>query len=164
MAQKAGGRLKPDSSVDELVALERSLGLDQVATITAFGDRISKLGQRLRMLIASLKAEGKSIVAYGAPTKAVTMLSHFGIGGESLDFVVEDNPLKYGLYLPVSHIPVVPVAELYERRPDFVLILAWNFAGPIMDMHQQYSDEGGQFIVPMPEPRICLTRLAPNAS
>lgn len=154
MAQKAGGRLKEDSSVSELIRLEKSLGLDEAATIAAFGERIGRLGGKLRDLIHSLKVAGKSIAAYGAPTKAVTLLSHFGIGAESLDFVVEDNPLKHGRYLPISHIPVVPTEELYTRRPDLALILAWNFAAPIMAMHRRYVEEGGRFILPLPDPQV----------
>lgn len=154
MAQKAAGPLKPDASVGELIALEKSLGLDRAETIRTFGEKIAKLGEKLRSLLGSLKSEGKSIAAYGAPTKAVTLLSHFGIGAAELDFVVEDNPLKHGLFLPVSHLPVVPTEELYLRRPDYALILAWNFAAPIMTMHRRYADQGGRFIVPMPDPRI----------
>lgn len=138
----------------EIVAMEKTLGLDRADTLTAFGDRIARLGERLRALLGSLKSQGNSIGVYGAPTKAVTLLSHFGIGAESIDFVVEDNPLKHGRYLPVSHIPVVSTDELYRRRPDYALILAWNFAAPIMKMHPRYADEGGHFIVPMPESRI----------
>ena len=154
IAQKCGGRFAPDGSVEVLVALERSLGLDQPATVAAFADRIRLLGEKLRALLASLKGAGKSIAAYGAPTKAVTLLSHFGVGAESLDFVVEDNPMKHGLYLPISHIPVLPTEELYRRKPDYVLILAWNFAESIMAMHRRYADEGGRFILPMPDPQI----------
>jgi hypothetical protein len=62
--------------------------------------------------------------------------------------------MKHGLYLPISHIPVVPVEELYRRRPDYVLILAWNFAESIMSMHRGYAREGGRFILPMPDPQI----------
>ena len=102
IAQKSGGRFAPDGSVEALIALEQSLGLDQPATVAAFADRISRLGEKLRALLASLTGAGKSIAAYGAPTKAVTLLSHFGVGAESLDFVVEDNPMKHGLYLPIS--------------------------------------------------------------
>jgi len=154
MAQKAGGRHSPDGSAAALVANERALGLDRPETISAFGDRIAALGERLRAILGALKAEGKSIGAYGAPTKAVTLLSHFGIGVDLIDFVVEDNPMKHGKYLPVSHIPVVPTAELYARQPDYALILAWNFAAPIMAAHRRYEELGGRFIVPMPEPRI----------
>jgi hypothetical protein len=154
MAQKAGGRLQRDDSVADLIALEQKLGLDKAQSLIGFGERIAKLGEQLRVLLTRTRGEGKSIAAYGAPTKAVTLLSHFGIGSESIDFVVEDNPLKHGMYLPTSNIPVVPTGELYVRRPDYVLILAWNFAKPIMAMHERYAAEGGRFIIPMPEPRI----------
>ncbi len=154
MAQKTTGRFQRDGSAAELVELERSLGLHNPATFGAFGQRIATLGQRLRSLIGSLKSEGRSIAAYGAPTKSTTLLAHFGIGKESIDFIVDDNPLKQGLYAPVTHIPVVPTEELYRRRPAYAVILAWNFASPIMAMHRRFGDEGGRFILPMPEPRI----------
>lgn len=154
MAQKTGGALKQDGSVSRLVGEERDIGLGRAETIAAFGKKISDLGEKLRGLLRLLKAEGKSIAAYGAPTKAVTLLSHFGIGRESLDFVVEDNPRKHGRYLPVSHVVVLPVEELYRRQPDFAVILAWNFAESISAMHTRYVESGGRFIVPMPDPKI----------
>ena len=76
------------------------------------------------------------------------------MGRNELDFLVDDNPLKQGLFSPATHIPVLPSEELYRRRPDYVLILAWNFAEPIIAMHRRYANEGGKFIVPMPTPRI----------
>ncbi len=79
---------------------------------------------------------------------------HFGIGGDAIDFIVDDSPLKQGLYSPGSHIPVVASDALYERRPDYVLILAWNFAQAIMDKHSAFLDAGGRFIVPLPELKI----------
>lgn len=154
MAQKTGGPLENDASISRLSAEEKKLGLDKPETIAAYGERIRELGEKLRALLKSLKADGKSIVAYGAPTKAVTLLSHFGIGSDMLDFVVEDNPMKHGRFMPVSHVPVLPVSELYSRKPDYAVILAWNFAEPIMTMHQRFVDEGGRFILPMPDPQI----------
>jgi SAM-dependent methyltransferase len=154
MAQKAGGSRVPDASIATLIDLERSLRLDEPATIASFGHRITSLGEKLRGLLRGLKADGKSIAAFGAPTKAVTLLTHFDIGSNLLDFVVEDNPLKHGRYLPISHIPVMPTEELYRRRPDYTLILAWNFAEPIMAHHKRFALEGGRFILPMPDPHI----------
>src|SRR5262249_46366934 len=111
-------------------------------------------GAELRALLANLKSQGKSIAAYGAPTKSTTLLNHFRIGSDQLDFLVDDNPLKFGLFSPVSHIPVFPPTELYRRRPDYVLILAWNFATPIMAAHRPFAAEGGRFIIPMPTVQI----------
>jgi len=154
LAQRANGPRQDDGSIAKLIDLERQSGLDKRETFIEFGRRINEVGTQLRSLVKSLKTSGKSIAGYGAPTKATTLLSHFKLGRDELDFLVEDNPLKTGLFSPATHIPVLPTKEIYTRRPDYVLILAWNFAEPIMAMHQRYVSEGGQFILPMPSPRI----------
>jgi SAM-dependent methyltransferase len=152
--QRAGGPYDADRSVATLTELERQTGLCAPETFAAFGRRIDDVGASLRTLLGSLKSQGRSIAGYGAPTKSTTLLNHFRIGRDLLDFLVDDNPLKYGLFSPVMHLPVFPPEELYRRRPDYVLILAWNFATPIMAAHQQFAAEGGRFIVPMPTVRI----------
>jgi hypothetical protein len=75
---------------------------------------------------------------------------HFGLDAKIIDFIVDDSPLKQGLYTPGLHIPVVPAPVMYERRPDYVLILAWNFADSIMKKHEAFVRAGGRFIVPLP--------------
>jgi hypothetical protein len=104
--------------------------------------------------VSELKASGKSIAGYGAATKATTLLCHFGLGSRELDFIADDNPLKQGLFSPSSHIPVVSPAAIAERRPDYLLILAWNFADGIMSGRRDYVNGGGKFILPMPSARI----------
>jgi SAM-dependent methyltransferase len=154
VAQKAVGPREDDGSVADLIELEQRNGLDKPETFIRFGRRIDQMGTRLRSLIRAIKVEGKSIAGYGAATKATTLLSHFRLGRDELDFIVDDNPLKQGLFSPAAHISVVAPEELYRRLPDYLLILAWNFAEPIMAMHRQYADRGGKFIVPMPAARI----------
>ena len=105
-------------------------------------------------ILLSLKSQGKCIVGYGAPTKSTTLLTHFDIGGDILDFIVDDNPLKQGKFSPGFHIPIVASDELYKQKPDYLVILAWNFAEPIMEKHQEYRNIGGQFILPMPKAHI----------
>ncbi len=154
LAQRAGGPRSRDGSIEALVDLERRKGLDRPETFAEFGRRIDALGSRLRTLVGELKAKGKSIAGFGAPTKATTLLSHFRLGRETLDFIVDDNPLKQGLFLPGSHIPVVAPARLSLDRPDYLLILAWNFADPIMAAHRRYAEQGGRFVLPLPVPRV----------
>ena len=71
-----------------------------------------------------------------------------------LDFIVDDNPLKQNLYTPITHIPIYSTDEIYLKKPDYILILAWNFAEPIIKMHKKYSKDIGKFIIPMPKPRV----------
>ena len=82
-------------------------------------------------LIGGLKAAGKTVAGYGAPAKATTLMHHFGLGPEVIDFIVDDSPLKQGLYTPGHHIPVLSPAAIDERRPDYLLILAWNFVAAV---------------------------------
>ncbi len=151
MAGLATGPHQADGSVADLIALEEKTGLDRAETFRAFAADIDALGTGLKDLIAGLKAEGKSIAGFGAPAKATTLMYHFGLGAEDLDFIVDDSPLKQGLYTPGTHIPVLAPSALYEHKPDAVIILAWNFAETIIDKHSAFLDAGGRFIVPLPE-------------
>lgn len=154
VAQKVGGPRKPDGSVETLISLERAAGLHRVDTFREFGHKINRIGTELSQLIKDLKRRGASIAGFGAPTKATTLLSHFRLG-QQLDFLIDENPLKQNLYSPGHHIPVYAAEELYRRRPDYLLILAWNFADNIMERHKSFRDQGGKFILPMPVPKIC---------
>jgi hypothetical protein len=154
IAQKAGGSRKPDGTVQKLIELEAAAGLHQVESFKSYNARINKVRDDLSELVKSLKAQGKSIAAFGAPTKSTTLLTHFQLGEGILDFIVDDNPIKQGLFSPKFHIPIYHPDQLYLRKPDYLVVLAWNFAEPIMHNHARYQAEGGRFILPMPEARI----------
>jgi hypothetical protein len=152
--QRAGGPRRSDGSAAELIALEHRHGLHLPETFATWGRRIAAVGADLRAIVRELKERGTSIAGYGAATKATTLLCHFGLGRTDLDFIADDNPLKQGLFSPALHIPVVSPATIAERRPDYLLILAWNFADGIIARNREYADAGGQFILPMPTARI----------
>ncbi|HCK91235.1 MAG TPA: SAM-dependent methyltransferase [Gemmatimonadetes bacterium] len=154
ISQKRGGPYSTDASVDHLLELEHSLKMDRPETFRAYNRRINEVRDSLGKLLMDLKQQGHSIAGYGAPTKATTMLMHFGLSQEMLDFTLEDNPLKHGCFLPGAMIPILPADELYVRKPDYVVILAWNFAHSIIKKHRRYHEEGGRFILPMPVPEI----------
>jgi len=154
ISQKKEGPYPVSASVNSLLELERSLKMDKPETFHDYNRQVNDVRDHLAKLLNDLKQGGHSIAGYGAPTKATTMLMHFGLSQEMIDFTVEDNPLKHGCFLPGAMIPILPADELYERRPDYVVILAWNFANSIMEKHKRYHEEGGRFILPMPEPKI----------
>ena len=150
VVQHRGGPRPVGPSVSRIVAREEEVGLDRKETFRSFAEHIEQVKTELVGLLRGLKAEGKRIAGFGAPAKTTTLMYHLGIGPEMIDFVVDDSPLKQGHFTPGMHIPVVPAAQLYERRPDYVVILAWNFAEPIMAKHAAFREGGGQFIVPLP--------------
>jgi hypothetical protein len=153
-AQKAGGPHERDGSVESTIARERALGLDRLETWRAFGARIDAVGAELRGLLGDIKKDGKSIAGYGAPAKATTLMHHFGIGADTVDFIVDDNPLKQGLVTPGVHIPVVAHDAIARNNPDYLLVLAWNFADSIIEKESAFRERGGRFIVPLPEVEV----------
>jgi SAM-dependent methyltransferase len=153
--QRAGGPHRADGSVDELLAVERGLKLDSSETLKDFAARIDRLGKTFNGVLEDLVASGKTIAGYGAPAKATTLLYHFGIAPGVLEFIVDDSPLKQGLYSPGLHIPIVPADVLLDRMPDVLVILAWNFADVIMEKNAEFQERGGRFLIPVPEVRLC---------
>jgi 2-polyprenyl-3-methyl-5-hydroxy-6-metoxy-1,4-benzoquinol methylase len=129
-------------------------GLTQLARYEQLAAEVRENRRAIVDLLASLNNEGKTVAAYGAPAKGNTLLNYCRIDTSLIAFTVDKSPLKVGLYTPGMHIPVLPVSSLLERQPDYVLILAWNFAEEIIRQQQKYHDRGGHFIIPIPEPRI----------
>ena len=82
------------------------------------------------------------------------MINYSGIGTEFVDFVVDRNTHKQGLYMPGKHIPVLAPEALLEQMPGYVLLLAWNFADEILQQQKEYQKRGGRFIIPVPNPRV----------
>ncbi len=137
------------------MATEEALqGLTRAATYREFAARVARNREQLRALLARLRAEGKRIAAYGAAAKGNTLLCYCGIGRETLEFVADRSTLKVGLFLPGSRVPIVPVEKILETQPDYVLILAWNFAPEIFASLEAYRAKGGKCILPIPEPTV----------
>ncbi len=151
--EEAGRAVRP--GVAELIAEERRIGLDRAETFRRLGEDIGRLGAELTETLDGLRREGRRVAGFGAPAKATTLMYHFGLGREDLEFIVDDSPWKQGLYSPGLHVPIVSARAIAEHKPDVLLILAWNFAEPIMAKHQAFRDSGGRFIVPLPEVQVC---------
>ncbi len=135
-------------------AEEVKAGLATFERYQQFADDVKKNKDEILDLLQSLKQQGKSVVAYGAPAKGNTLLNYCGISTDLIPYTVDKSPLKLDLYTPGMHIPVLPVDTLLDRQPDYVFILAWNFAEEIIRQQQEYKARGGQFIIPLPNPRI----------
>ncbi len=151
---KEKSKHKIQKSVNNLIKKEQEMGLDNLKTYLEFDKRIKGNKKDLTKLLAKLKKQGKKIVGYGAPAKGNTLLNYFKIGNETLDYIVDDSEYKQGLFSPGMHIPIVSPSRISKDKPDYIFILAWNFAEPIMQKLSEYKRNGGQFIIPVPTPQI----------
>jgi SAM-dependent methyltransferase len=153
-AQRQGGPRPIDPVVSEWLRREEEAGLLSKETHIAFAKRVEKIRAELLALLADLRSQGKTIAGYGAPAKGNTLLNYYKIGPDTLPFLVDRNELKHGLYSPGMHIPVVAPSRILETQPDYLLLLAWNFADEIIEQQSEYRKRGGKFILPIPKPKI----------
>jgi hypothetical protein len=138
----------------EMCQREHDSKLTSLECLEAFAKGVQKHKQALLNLLSMLLLEGKTIAGYGAPAKGNTLLNYCEISTSILKYTVDKNPMKVGKLTPGQHVPVFDVSALTERRPDYVLILAWNFADEVMRQQSQFLEQGGRFIVPIPVPSI----------
>jgi SAM-dependent methyltransferase len=145
---------RPSPKVAEMLAAEKAAGMTDREAFKAFAERVQKIKDDLVGMVGALKAQGKVIAGYGAPAKGNTLLNYFGIGPQHLEYLVDRNTLKQGLYSPGMKIAVVSPDEIVAHRPDYLLVLAWNFFDEIREQLADYERAGGKFIVPLPHPHI----------
>jgi SAM-dependent methyltransferase len=141
-------------SVKSLLAEERAAGVDRFDYYGGFAQQVQTLRERLTGILSQIKAEGLRIAGYGAAAKANTLMAYCGIGQEQLDYIVDLNPMKQGKLYSGNHLPIRAPSVLAEDKPDYLLVLAWNFAEEIMQQQAAFREKGGRFIVPIPEPVV----------
>lgn len=151
--QLASGPRPVSQRVETLRAEEEEQGLQTPELFERFTAVIDKAKSDTLELVRRLKAEGATIAGYGASATTTTLIYHFELG-EHVDYLLDDYDAKQGTLSPGLHLPVVPSEELYERRPDYVVVFAWRYYEPIMARHERFSADGGKFIVPMPALRV----------
>ncbi|HEV2392832.1 MAG TPA: class I SAM-dependent methyltransferase [Verrucomicrobiae bacterium] len=137
-------------SVEQLLTQEKRKGMDAPAYYEGFAQRVLELKRSLLDLLLQARQQGKSIAAYGASAKGSTLLNFFGLDKAALEFVADRSTYKQGRLTPGTHIPIVPAERLLERRPDYTLLLTWNFADEILEQQSAYREKGGKFIIPIP--------------
>jgi hypothetical protein len=143
-----------EESARSFLAAERAEGLTDLAYYDEFGRRVERIRHTLLRLLRRLRADGRTIAGYGAAAKGSTLVNYVGIGTELVDFVVDRNVHKQGLFMPGTHLPIRDPSALLEEQPDYVLLLAWNYCDEVMAQQEEYLRRGGRFIVPVPEPRV----------
>ncbi|EPA05225.1 C-methyltransferase [Candidatus Nitrosarchaeum limnium BG20] len=143
-----------NQTVNILLEKEKLFGLENISTYTDFIKNVERVKKKLYEFFKDSKNSGKKIVCYGAAAKGNTLLNYCGIGNNFIDYVVDQNPYKQGLYLPGTHIPIKSPDEIQNTKPDYLVIIPWNLKDEIIEQMKYIRDWGGKFVIPIPEVSI----------
>jgi SAM-dependent methyltransferase len=140
--------------VGALLVHERQSGFEDISVYSRFSAKVHHTKRQLLSFLIELKENGAKVCGYGAPGKGNTLLNYCGIGTDFLDFTVDRNPYKHGLYTPGMHIPIYPVSAIDDARPDYLLVLPWNLKQEIIEQMRHVGDWGCKFIMAIPNVEV----------
>ena len=146
--------LRTTARVGELIGREHAEGLADLETYDAFGERVRRLKRELLRFLIDAAEDGKTVVGYGAPAKANTLLNYCGVRPDLLAFTVDRSPHKQGSYLPGTRVPIHAPEKIFEDKPDYVLILPWNLKDEIVSQMAEVRTWGGRFVVAVPRVEV----------
>ncbi|MEU2287203.1 class I SAM-dependent methyltransferase [Streptomyces sp. NPDC013178] len=144
----------PSPEVDRYLELERAAGIAEQPALDRFAANVERLRDELRALLEKCRAEGKSVVGYGATAKSATLTNFCGIGPDLVSYICDNTPAKQGRLSPGSHIPVCSPEEFAASYPDYALLFAWNHADEIMRKESRFQEQGGKWILYVPKVHI----------
>ena len=143
-----------DPRVEQMRQLERRHGLDGMDVYAAFEARVRATKRDVLEFLIRAKRDGKSVAAYGAAAKGMTLLNYCGVRADMVDYIVDKNPYKQGRFAPGVHVPIHGPERLAQTRPDYVLILPWNLRDEVVDQMRSVRDWGGRFVVAIPKVEV----------
>ncbi|HEX5656259.1 MAG TPA: class I SAM-dependent methyltransferase [Polyangiales bacterium] len=133
---------------------ELDAGYQNIDTYTAFEHKARATKHKLLKLLIELKEQGKTVAGYGAPGKGNTLLNYCGIRTDLIAFTVDKNPYKQGKYLPGTHIPIFAPEKIDQEKPDYIVIMPWNFKDEIIAQLAHARSWGAKFIIAIPEATV----------
>lgn len=143
-----------DNSVQKIIEKEENSGLYSKKAYLDFREKVLNIREELVGSLSKLKQQGKIIGGFGASAKGNTLLNYFGINNQMVDYIFDSTPEKQNKFTPGANIPIIDANLLMEKNPDYLLLLAWNFAPEIIEKTKTYKDKGGKYIIPIPKIKV----------
>ncbi len=145
---------KISSNLKKLIMREKQDKVYHDATLFSFGKKTLKIKNKLNKFFNKIKENNESIIGYGAPAKATTLISFLGINKSKIKFIVDKNPLKQNKFMPGSRIPIYSIDRIEKFKPKYLFNFAWNFLNEILNQNKIFLIKGGKIVNPIPKFKI----------
>jgi len=148
------GNYKVKNTVSKICKMENKAKLNSKKVLIDFQKKVTQNRIKLTSLLTKLKTMNKKIIALSAPAKGMTLLNYCKFDGDFIDYATEKSSIKQGMFTPGANIPVFSDDKILKSKPDYALLLAWNFSQEIIKNNIKYLKKGGKFIIPIPNVKI----------
>ena len=152
------GNYFPNKSVQNICKIENKEKINSRKTLDNFSNKVKKNRLQIVSLLTKLKNQNKKVVVLSAPAKGMTLLNYCKIDNDYIEYATEKSSIKQGLLTPGTNIKVFSDNKILQTKPDYALLLAWNFAKEIIKNNRSFMKRGGKFIIPIPKVKIVSTR------
>jgi SAM-dependent methyltransferase len=140
----------PSERVTEALRIEEEEGLHHVDGYLQLRPRAEAIRHELLKYLLDCRAVGKRVVGYGAPAKGNTLLNYCGIRSDLLEYTVDLNPYKQGMFTPGTRIPIFDPIQIDKDQPEVVLALPWNLEPELVRQLAHIAEWGGELVIPLP--------------
>jgi len=145
-------RLKNISkNVKKILKYEKDNGFDSLQRYLNFSIEVRNHRDKLKKTLTDLKKKNTKIVGYGAPGRGNILLNYCSLGPDILDYIIDESPIRKGMFIPGMHIPIISPEKFRKNNPDYALILAWSYKQEIFKKEKKFIENGGKFIIPLPK-------------
>ncbi len=136
----------PDGSVHALLSDDARLGVRDPAIVGSLQGHAEAHARGLREWLLEQRAAGRSVVGYGAASRAIALLCGAGVDRGLLPAIVDTSPAKLGLRMPGTDIPIIGPAELATHPPHSVLLFVPDLLTEVRRSFPEVEDSGGEWV------------------
>jgi hypothetical protein len=153
--RRQGSAATRSARLTNMLDQERRAGMNDPERLRRFAAGVTDWKNRFESLVGNLTRGGATLVGYGAAAKANTLLNFCPTAARSLSHILDRSGHKQGRYTPGTHIRVEnPDTWTNSNAATHMVVLAWNFKDEIMRQMKPFADQGGRFVIPIPEPQV----------
>ena len=140
--------------IDRIRATEKKMNISKAHTYAEFSEQIKKQREELISMLSELSKKGKNTLIYGASTRGLVILEYCGIESNFIKYATDKNSDKWGKYLAGTGIKIISLEEYRKLKPDYLLVLPYQYALEIANQERDFLNGGGNLIIPLPSPKI----------
>tara|TARA_B100000886_G_scaffold334826_1_gene290944 strand:+ start:4712 stop:5920 length:1209 start_codon:yes stop_codon:yes gene_type:complete len=130
-------KIKIQKNIFKIIDEEKNFGLDKLNSYKLFSKNIKLAKNNVKKNIKKIAKDNGKLIFYGAPAKATTALNFYKIS-KYVDYIIEDNKLKQGMFIPGINLPIYSKKKL-DKKENIIIVLAWNFLNEIKNNNKSIA-------------------------